>query len=55
MLVPMIKSSRPAQNPKPKTHTKTEDFDRLLAEYYELRGWDERGFPPSTSNGNREG
>jgi aldehyde:ferredoxin oxidoreductase len=25
-----------------------EDFDRLLNEYYELRGWDERGVPPST-------
>jgi len=24
-----------------------EDFNRLLAEYYELRGWDERGKPPS--------
>ncbi len=24
---------------------KREDFDRLLAEYYELRGWDERGKP----------
>jgi len=23
------------------------DFNRLLAEYYELRGWDERGRPPS--------
>ena len=26
---------------------KREDFDRLLAEYYELRGWDRRGVPPS--------
>ena len=25
-----------------------EDFDRLLAEYYDLRGWDERGIPLST-------
>jgi aldehyde:ferredoxin oxidoreductase len=24
-----------------------EDFDRLLAEYYELRGWDARGVPPT--------
>jgi aldehyde:ferredoxin oxidoreductase len=26
---------------------KREDFDRLLGEYYELRGWDRRGVPPS--------
>ncbi|MBW2120799.1 MAG: aldehyde ferredoxin oxidoreductase family protein [Deltaproteobacteria bacterium] len=25
---------------------KREDFDRLLAEYYQLRGWDEEGVPP---------
>jgi aldehyde:ferredoxin oxidoreductase len=27
---------------------KREDFNQLLAEYYELRGWDERGVPYST-------
>ncbi len=27
---------------------KKEDFDRLLREYYELKGWDEKGVPPVT-------